>query len=87
VYIANIPYSLTEGELQSSFTEKGYQVKEVSLGVRRFNPSLNVGYGFVEFVSSDEQARVLREIPTFNIKGRSCTILPARPIPEKTGVN
>jgi RNA recognition motif-containing protein len=83
VYVANIPYILTPSEFQAAFTEKGYQVKEVSVGTRAFNPALNVGYGFVEFVSSEEQERVLREIPHFNIKGRDCTILPARPIPEK----
>jgi RNA recognition motif-containing protein len=84
VYVTNLPYTLTEAELQTAFIDKGYRVKEVSLGFRRYDPTLNVGYGFVEFISSEEQARVLKEIPRFSIKGRDCAIVPARPVPSKT---
>jgi RNA recognition motif-containing protein len=86
VYITNLPFSLTQSELESAFTEKGYQVKKVSLDICRFNSSRNVGYGYIEFINADEQARVLKEIPLFNIKGRNCTISPARAVLEKSSV-
>lgn len=55
IYIRNLPFNLNAQDLEASLKKKGYNVKEVSLAMRRFNPNLNIGYGFVEFISEDEQ--------------------------------
>lgn len=84
VYIKNIPYELSSQDLQAVFTEKGFGVKEVAIAQRRFNTAINRGFGFVEFNSEEEQARVLKELGTVTIKDRPCVIVAARPIPDHT---
>jgi RNA recognition motif-containing protein len=68
---------LKEEDLRKIFTDKGYNVKKVLL---------NTGFGFIEFDNEAEQTRVLQEIPTVNILGRTCCISAARTRAENSNI-
>ncbi|KAA6386496.1 MAG: hypothetical protein EZS28_017977 [Streblomastix strix] len=75
VYISNLPYQLSSEELKSQLS--AFKVKEVLLPKRRYNTSLNVGYGFVELETEAEQQRLVHDSSEIKILNRTCRVAPA----------
>ncbi|KAK2950004.1 hypothetical protein BLNAU_15039 [Blattamonas nauphoetae] len=80
VHVSNLPYKLNQDELAAAF--KDYEVQEVILRHRRFDTSLNVGYGFVVFKNEAAQKKVLAERPEITLGDRSCRISAALEVQE-----
>jgi RNA recognition motif-containing protein len=72
IHISNLPFQLTKEELGAAFP--GCQIHEVILAHKRFNTSLNVGYGFVEFENPVEQRKALEQYPVLTLMGRECKV-------------
>lgn len=83
LYVGNISYNTTEGDLQRLFEEAG-SVSECNLIMDR-NTNQPKGFGFVEMGS---QADADKAIETFNGKefdGRTLTVNEARPREDRGG--
>ncbi len=83
LYVGNLPYTITEGELQEMFSEAG-QVESVKLITDR-DTGRSKGFAFVE-MSTDEAAE--RAIADFNgkkIEGRPLTVNEAKPQQPREG--
>jgi RNA recognition motif-containing protein len=81
IHLSNLPYNLTKEELIEAFA--GYRVRDVVIPHRRFNTSLNIGYGFLDFETEEDQKRALAEHSEITIKDRTCKITAARPLPPQ----
>ncbi|TQS37601.1 hypothetical protein Golomagni_01919 [Golovinomyces magnicellulatus] len=85
LYIGNLAYATTEGELQDFF--KGYKIESISIPK---NPRTDrpVGYAFVDLSSSTEAERAIEELSGKEILERKVSVQLARkpePIFEKNG--
>lgn len=83
LYVGNLPYTITESELQEMFSEAG-PVESVKLITDR-DTGRSKGFAFVE-MSTDEAAE--RAIADFNgkkIEGRPMTVNEAKPQQPREG--
>ncbi|KAG0245659.1 hypothetical protein B0O80DRAFT_439271 [Mortierella sp. GBAus27b] len=87
VFVANIPFSMTDEGLQALFTN--YKVTAAHVA---FTPGPNKrprGFGFVELADEQEQQKVLDELKELKADGRDLSIKPAladdQLTPEKEG--
>jgi RNA recognition motif-containing protein len=56
---------------------KDYDVSDATIPHRRFTTTRNMGFGYVDVRSEDEQKKILEKLPTVEIKGRTCKVHPA----------
>ncbi len=77
IYVGNLPFSMSDGELRDLFTEHG-EVATASVVMDR-ETGRSRGFGFVEMSSDDEANTAIERMNGYSLKGRALTVNEARP--------
>lgn len=83
LYVGNLPYSATDGELQQLFSQHG-QVKRASVVMDR-DTGRSRGFGFVEMSSPQEGAAAINALNGFDMGGRKLVVNEAKPKENRGG--
>ena len=83
LYVGNLPYEVTETELQDLFARAG-SVESVRV-MRDQATGRARGFAFVEMGSDEDAQTAIRELNASQLGGRSLTVNEARPKPEGGG--
>ncbi len=83
LYVGNLPYSVSEDDLQGLFAEAG-QVESVKLIVDR-ETGHSKGFAFVEMAADEGAERAIAELNGRKIEGRPITVNEARPQQPREG--
>jgi len=83
IYVGNLPFSATESEIESLFSEYG-QVERVSLISDR-ETGRPRGFGFVEMVNDNEGRSAIEGVNGIDLGGRTLTVNEARPRQPRGG--
>lgn len=81
IYAGNLPYSITNEELEEIFSEFG-QVDRASVISDR-ETGRSKGFGFVEMPVDDEAKAAIDALNGKDFKGRALNVNEARPRPER----
>ncbi|KAI9136778.1 hypothetical protein BKA69DRAFT_1033297, partial [Paraphysoderma sedebokerense] len=84
IFVANLPFSLTDETLQSVFTDKGYKVSQAYV-VRGGYNNRSKGFGFVDFEANEDQKRAVEEMNDFEVEERKIIVKVAMNMPEEEG--
>src|SRR5947207_12283008 len=77
LYVGNLSYNVTEGELRDAFAEGGRNVVEVKIVMDR-DTGRPRGFAFVEMGSDDEASAVITSLNGREIQGRPINVSEAR---------
>lgn len=77
IYIGNLPYDVTEEELQKVFSAFG-SVQTVKI-IKDMYSGKSKGFGFVEMPGKDEAQASIDALNGKEFKGRTLNVNPARP--------
>jgi RNA recognition motif-containing protein len=83
LYVGNLPYSMTDADLQSLFEQHG-TVLSVQIIIDR-DTGRSKGFGFVEMSSSEEGQRAIQALHDQDMNGRKLTVNEARPREDRGG--
>ena len=83
IYVGNLSYEVTEGDLQEAFTSFG-QVASVNILKDRWSGGSR-GFGFVEMPEKDEAQSANNGLSGKVLKGRAIRVSEARPRSEDRG--
>lgn len=83
LYVGNLSYNVTEGDLQRLFAEAG-EVKEVALIIDR-QTRQSKGFGFVEMANDADAQKAIEMFNGREMDGRAITVSIARPREERGG--
>jgi RNA recognition motif-containing protein len=78
LYVGNLPYQLTEGELESWFAEAGVAVDNVDLIRDKFSGEAR-GFGFVEIQDDSSADVAIQACNGKDLMGRRVVVNEARP--------
>lgn len=81
LYVGNLSFDTTEGDLQRYFEGAG-RVVSCSIIVDKFS-NKSRGFGFVEMSSQDEATKAVNEFNGKEFNGRMLTVNEARPREER----
>lgn len=81
IYVGNLSYSMTDGELEATFAEYG-MVNSAKIIMDR-ETGRSKGFGFVEMANSSEAEEAIRELNGKSIGGRNLRVNEARPREER----
>ena len=81
LYVGNLPYSMTDADLQDMFSQYG-TVQSVQIIIDR-DTGRSKGFGFVEMGSSDEAQAAITALHDKEFNGRKLTVNEARPREER----
>src|SRR4051794_12414858 len=84
VYVGNLSYNVTEGELRDVFAEGGRNVVEVKIVMDR-DTGRPRGFAFVEMGSDDEANAVISSLTGREIQGRPINVSEARARAPRSG--
>lgn len=76
IYVGNLSYSVTEGELRSAFAQYG-QVTSATI-VKDKSSGQSRGFGFVEMPDEEEALAAIRGLNGKQINGRAVNVNEAR---------
>lgn len=77
LYLGNLPWTVTETELDSIFSE--YQFTKSLVPRFGYNYSRSKGYGLVEFSDRNVMLTVMKDVDSVSIDGRQLVIKEAKP--------
>jgi RNA recognition motif-containing protein len=77
IYVGNLPYSVTDGDLRETFSEYG-SVDTVNLITDKFSGD-SKGFGFVEMGNNSEADAAIKALNGTDFKGRNITVNQAKP--------
>ena len=77
VYVGNLEYSVTEGDIKNFFEEKGIQTKEVTVIKDKYT-GRSKGFGFVEVGSEEEIQKAVETLNDQDLKGRKVKVSKAK---------
>ena len=77
LYVGNLSYNTTEGELETLFSESG-TVESVRV-MRDMATGRARGFGFVEMATDDGAQKAISELHESQLGGRTLTVNEARP--------
>ena len=83
LYVGNLPYSITDSDLQRMFEAHG-TVASAQVIVDR-DSGRSKGFGFVEMTSEQEAQAAIDSMNGHDIDGRSLTVNEARPREDRGG--
>ncbi len=83
IYVGNLPYSVTQADLEQLFSEK-WTVLSTTLITDKYS-GRSKGFGFVEIESDEDAASAIEELNGKEIDGRSIVVNEARPKREGEG--
>ncbi len=81
LYVGNLPYSMTEEELQNAFAQAG-EVRDVAIVIDR-ESGRSKGFGFVEMASDAAAAVAIEKLNGAQVGGRKLKVAEANPRPER----
>lgn len=82
IYVGNLPYSTTESDLNSAFSEFG-EVSNVTIITDKFSGK-SKGFGFVEMPNNEEADAAIEALNETELKGRNLKVNQARPRRERS---
>ncbi len=82
LYVGNLPYEITESELQALFAAAG-QVNTVNI-VRDRATGQARGFAFVEMSDAEGAQRAISELDRHQVGGRSLTVNEAKPMAARS---
>jgi RNA recognition motif-containing protein len=83
LYVGNLPYKTTEGELEDLFASVG-AVDSVRI-INDRDTGRPRGFGFVEMASDDEAEKAIEKFNEYELDGRPLTVNEARPRQDSGG--
>ncbi len=83
LYIGNLSYNVTQGDLQELFAEVG-TVESANVITDRASGESR-GFGFVEMASGKEAQAAIERFDGYDLKGRALKVNEARPQGERSG--
>lgn len=81
LYVGGLPYSTTEEELKTTFSEAG-TVASVRIIIDRMT-NRSRGFGFVEFENDDDADKAIETFDGKEFGGRTLVVNEARPLEER----
>jgi RNA recognition motif-containing protein len=81
IYVGNLPYSVTEADLNQAFSAFG-KVTSVTLISDKFSGQ-SKGFGFVEMANNSEADAAIKGLNETPFKGRNITVNQAKPKTDK----
>ena len=82
LYVGNLSYSVTEGELEEHFAQIGTVVSAILITDR--NTGRSKGFGFVEMETEELAEKAIAELNNKDLAGRNLNISEARPQRERS---
>ncbi|MGH7133022.1 MAG: RNA recognition motif domain-containing protein [Phycisphaerales bacterium] len=83
LYVGNLSFKITEGELQQLFAQHG-EVTSASLVMDR-ETGRPRGFGFVEMANDEQAKAAINALNGFAFQGRDLTVNEARPKEARSG--
>ena len=83
LYVGNLPFQTTEGELEQLFGEMG-AVDSVRIITDR-ETGRNRGFGFIEMSSDEDADKAIEKFNQYELEGRALTVNEARPREDRGG--
>jgi RNA recognition motif-containing protein len=83
LYVGNLPYSMTDSDLQSLFEQHG-SVQSAQVIIDR-DTGRSKGFGFVEMGTSEEGQAAIQALHDQDVNGRKLTVNEARPREDRGG--
>jgi RNA recognition motif-containing protein len=83
LYVGNLPYSMTDSDLQNLFAQYG-TVQSAQVIMDR-DTGRSKGFGFVEMGSSEEAQAAIQALNDQEVNGRKLTVNEARPREDRGG--
>ncbi len=83
IYVANIPFNVTEQDVRDLFSDHG-EVVSVKIITDKFTGQAK-GFGFVEMGSEDDANKAISELNGKPFMGKTLTLAEARPQQPRTG--
>jgi RNA recognition motif-containing protein len=77
IFVGNLPYAITESELEQLFSQYG-AVGRAQIIIDR-ETGRSKGFGFVEMSNDEEAAKAMAALNSFEVKGRKLQVNEARP--------
>ena len=77
LYIGNLSYDTTEGDLRAFIEEKGITVKEIKIISDKFSGK-SKGFGFAEFETEEEAQKGIETLNEQELGGRKLTVNKAK---------
>jgi RNA recognition motif-containing protein len=77
IFVGNLANDVVEQDLNDLFTKYG-KVNEVKI-IRDMFSQQSKGFGFIEMPSNSEAQTAMKELNTFELKGKKLTVNEARP--------
>ncbi|MFC1670850.1 RNA recognition motif domain-containing protein [Spirochaetota bacterium] len=81
IYVGNLPYSISEGDLETLFSDFG-SVAEAKIITDR-DSGRSKGFGFVEMPEQSEGEEAIKELDGREVEGRNIKVNEARPKQDK----
>ncbi len=83
IYVGNLPYSVTEDELQGMFAQYG-EVSSVNVITDKMTGQ-SKGFGFIEMPQASQAQDAIAQLNGKDFNGRKLTVNEARPKPARSG--
>ena len=83
LFIGNLSFKTTEGELETLFAESG-SVTSVTIIMDRFS-GRSRGFGFIEMGSEEEAQAAIEKLNGYEFEGRALTVNEAKPQERRGG--
>lgn len=83
IYVGNMSYDTTEGDLRAAFEQYG-SVSEARLATDKYTGKAR-GFGFVEMANSSEANKAIDGLNGKDLDGRTLTVNEARPREDRGG--
>ncbi len=77
LYVGNLPYSATDEQLRSLFSQVG-EISDVTIIVDR-DTGRSKGFGFVEMVTEEQAEEAVKRFNGYSLNNRPLTVNEARP--------
>ncbi|HVO74712.1 MAG TPA: hypothetical protein VMT35_11860 [Ignavibacteriaceae bacterium] len=81
IFVGNLASDVNENELKELFSKHG-KVDNVKI-IRDMFSQVSKGFGFIEMPGRAESEKALKELNTFELKGKRLTVNEARPQRDK----
>lgn len=83
IYVANIPYKASEGELRELFEGHG-DVTSVKIVIDKLT-NRSRGFGFIEMGDAESGKQAIQELNGYSFQGKDLVVNEARPKTEGSG--
>lgn len=83
IYIGNLEFTLTEGDLRKVFEEKGLTAKEIKVISDRYTGRAK-GFGFAEFDTPEQAQQAIDALNGLEVKGRALRVNKAQKMQPRT---